>query len=114
MFKVRPAKRRAMSLAGLISPKAVWGQCTTRRLLTHVVAVSHVHGKDPVPETRVQKQVDDLALEEPAARFRSSPPLYRRYPSNIRGEPIIASRHRLIAASGARKSTLLIVGNCPA
>jgi hypothetical protein len=37
-----------------------------------VVAVSRVHGKDPVPETRVQKQVDDLAMQadDEAMRLR--------------------------------------------
>jgi hypothetical protein len=41
MFKVRPAKRRAMSLAGFVSPKAVWGQCQSRPY-TQALSCSHV------------------------------------------------------------------------
>lgn len=43
MFNARPAKRRAMSLAGLNSPKAIPGQCPSRRPLGN----RHVTGTGP-------------------------------------------------------------------
>lgn len=65
------------------------------RLPAHVVAASRVHGKDPVPESGVQKQVDDLALEAFAAWFRSRPPLVNT------ASPTFAARIRRQERRGA-------------